>query len=276
MTISIDLHAHTRCSDGDLSPAGLVLRAKQQNLQVLAVTDHDTTEGIAEASEIAEQNQVKLVAGVEVSVTWENKTFHIVGLNIDPDNKQLTNGLAGLRVRRNLRAIEIAEKLAKKNIENALQGTQALVKGSIVSRTHFAQFLVNNGYCKNLQQAFKRYLGDGKPGCAKVQWASLEQAVSWIHGAGGLAVIAHPGRYKIGRARMHALLSHFKECGGDAIEVISGSQSPDVTPHFARLATEYELFASVGSDFHSPSQRWLELGRLPALPEICKPVWNCW
>ena len=276
MTISIDLHAHTLCSDGELSPEGLVQRAKQQNLQVLAITDHDTTEGIAAASKFADENQIKLVAGVEISVTWENKTFHIVGLNIDPENKQLTNGLADLRARRNLRAIEIAEKLAKKNIENALQGTQALVKGSIVSRTHFAQFLVNSGHSKNLQQAFKRYLGDGKQGYAKTQWASLGQAVQWIHGAGGLAVIAHPGRYKIGRARMHAFLSHFKACGGDAIEVISGSQSSDVTPHFARLATEYDLFASVGSDFHSPSQRWLELGRLPALPEYCKPVWNCW
>lgn len=276
MAISIDLHAHTLCSDGDLSPAELVLRAKQQNLQVLAVTDHDTTEGIAAASKVAGENQIKLVAGVEISVTWENKTFHIVGLNIDPENKQLANGLASLRVLRDQRAIEIAEKLAKKNIDNALAGTQALVKGSIVSRTHFAQFLVNNGYSKNLQQAFKRYLGDGKPGCARANWASLEEAVSWIHAAGGLAVIAHPGRYKIGRARMHAFLSHFKECGGDAIEVISGSQRPDVTPHFARLAAEYELFASVGSDFHSPSQRWLELGRLPALPENCKPVWNCW
>lgn len=276
MTISIDLHAHTLCSDGSLSPEELVLRAKEQSLDVLALTDHDTTDGIAAARSAAEKNNIRLISGVEVSVTWEGKTIHVLGLNIDPDNKVLATGLASLRKIRDERAKKVAEKLEKKNIKNAFEGARALAKGSIVSRTHFANYLVNEGHSKNIQNAFKHYLGDGKSGFVKVKWTSIDEAVGWIHGAGGLAVVAHPGRYKMGRGRMRAFLDAFKECGGDGIEVISGSQHPGETPHFAKLAIEYELLASVGSDFHSPEQRWLELGRLPPLPEGCIPVWERW
>lgn len=276
MTVSIDLHAHTLCSDGALSPEELVLRAKDQGLQILAITDHDTTEGLAAARVAAHENQIELIPGVEISATWERKTIHIIGLNIDPENEALAEGLADLRQKRDVRAKKIGEKLAKRNINNALLGAQDLAQGSIVSRTHFAHYLVNEGYSKNLQHAFKHYLGDGKSGYVKVEWASITEAINWIHGAGGQAVIAHPGRYKMGRSRMRAFLDHFKACGGDAIEVISGSQHPGETPHFVQLAAEFDLLASVGSDFHSPDQRWLELGRLPDLPGSCIPVWETW
>lgn len=276
MAVSIDLHAHTLCSDGSLTPEALVVRAKEKGLQILAITDHDTTEGLAEARIAARENDIELISGVEISVTWDGKTIHIVGLNIDSENEVLTQGLAALRDKRDDRAIRISEKLANKNIGNTLQGAQDLAKGSIVSRTHFAHHLVNEGHSKNLQHAFKRYLGDNKCAYVKVEWAGLAEAVGWIRGAGGQAVVAHPGRYKMGRNRMRSFLEHFKECGGNAIEVISGSQHPGETPHFVELAAEYNLYASVGSDFHSPEQRWLELGRLPALPESCTPVWENW
>jgi len=276
MTVVIDLHAHTLFSDGALTPEALVLRAKELGLSMLAITDHDTTAGLAAAQVTANENQIQLIAGVEISTSWEGRTIHIVGLNIDPENEVLAQGLAVLRDKRDARAKAISEKLSKKNINNALAGAQDLASGGIVTRTHFAHFLVNEGHSKNLQQAFKRYLGDGKSAYVKIEWASLVEAIGWIRDAGGQAVVAHPGRYKMGRSRMRAFLDHFKECGGHAIEVISGSQHPDETPHFARLAEEYELLASVGSDFHSPDQRWLELGRLPVLPESCVPVWKNW
>jgi len=276
MVISVDLHTHTFLSDGTLSPEDLVLRAKNQGVQVLAVTDHDTTDGLAAARAAANKHGIDFIPGVEISVSWQGRTIHIVGLNIDPENEALAIGLALLRQKRNERADSIGEKLVKKNIDNALDGAMKLAGGNVLSRTHFAQYLVNEGYSRNIQHAFRHYLGDNKPGFVKAEWTSLDQAVGWIRESGGKAVIAHPGRYKMGRCKMNALLEQFRACGGNAIEVISGSQHPEETPHFARLAAEFELQASVGSDFHSPEQRWLELGRLPALPENCNPVWKSW
>jgi len=273
---SIDLHTHTFCSDGTLSPHALLTHAAEQGVEVLALTDHDTTEGLAEAGQAANELGVTLIPGVEISATWGARTIHVVGLNINPDHGALQTGLAALRVTRSQRAIEISERLAKQGIDHALAGAQGLARGSIVSRTHFARHLVEAGHVRDIQQAFKKFLAHGGPGFARVQWAGLDQAVRWIVDAGGAAVIAHPGRYKLGTGKLKTLLAEFAGCGGHAIEVISGSQHPQETPRFARLAREFDLAVSLGSDYHGPEQHWLQLGRLPALPEGSRPVWEHW
>jgi predicted metal-dependent phosphoesterase TrpH len=276
MSSYYDLHTHTTYSDGTLTPTELVRRAVDHGVRVLAVTDHDETAALTEAKDAAEASGLRLVPGVEVSVTWERQTLHILGLGIDPADPGLNRGLAESREFRRWRAREIDRRLARKGIAGSLVGAQALMRGNIVSRTHFARHLVQQGHVRNLQQAFKKFLGRGAPGHIPGQWMTLPRAVQWIRGAGGQAVMAHPARYKLGSQKLRRLFAEFKEAGGVGIEVVSGSQDADARFRFGELACRYDFLASVGSDYHGPEKPWVELGKLPALPERCIPIWRSW
>ncbi len=269
-----DLHCHSTASDGTLAPAAVVRRAATRGVDVLALTDHDATAGLTEAAAEARRTGVRFVPGIELSVTWSHQTVHIVGLGIDPADADLAAGTARLRDFRDWRAAEIARRLAKHGIPGALEGARRFCKGAILSRTHFARFLVAQGQAKDVRQVFRRFLVKGKPGHVPGQWASLEEAVGWIRGAGGLAVIAHPARYRFSATRLRQLLGTFRELGGAGLEVVSGSHSHDDNLRMAHLARQFGLLASAGSDFHGPENAWYELGRLPALPEGCRPLWH--
>lgn len=249
-------------------------RARTNGVGALAVTDHDVTDGLAEAEAAAAMEGVRLVPGVEISVTWQRQTVHIVGLCIDVGNEPLQRGLAKLREFRVWRAQEIGRRLGKKNITGAYDYVRGIARGAVISRTHFAHFLVAQGYVPSAGQAFKQYLARGRIGYVPGEWASLEDAVSWIRGAGGIAVVAHPARYKYTASKMRRLLSEFKECGGGAIEVASGSQPLGEAEHLRRLAADHALLGSVGSDYHGPEKAWVDLGRLPVLAPSITPVWT--
>jgi predicted metal-dependent phosphoesterase TrpH len=271
-----DLHTHSLRSDGTLAPADLVARAHAAGVEVLALTDHDVTDGLAQAQAAADRLGLTLIAGVEISVSWQGQTLHIVGLNIDAADASLQAGLARLREFRQWRAQEIGRRLAKKRIEGAYDGARRLAKGTIVSRTHFARFLTEQGYARSPRHAFQQLLSSGRPGYVPGQWAALEEAVRWIRTGGGQAVIAHPARYKLSSSKLRRLLGEFRECGGEAIEVVSGSHAPEANRFFADLARKQNFFASAGSDYHGPEKTWMELGKLPALPPGCVPVWQGW
>jgi predicted metal-dependent phosphoesterase TrpH len=233
--------------------------------------------GQAEASEAAQEAGLRLINGVEISVSWGNVTLHVVGLNVDPLDPVLRHGLARNRGGRTERARRIGEELARIGISGAFEGASALAENKeLISRTHFARYLVERGVCKNLKSVFKKYLVKGKPGYVAHEWASLADALTWIHAAGGVAVVAHPGRYQIGREKMRLLLDEFKSLGGAGIEVVTGSHTPDQVPLYADLAVEFDLMASIGSDFHAPGEGGRELGRLSALPARCRPIWQAW
>jgi predicted metal-dependent phosphoesterase TrpH len=276
MFCEYDLHSHSTASDGTLSPRDLVIRAANAGVRILALTDHDTTAGIEEARACASQNGLVLISGVEISVTWHQHTVHIVGLNLDPGNQTLRQGLAGLRRFRDWRATEIALRLEKAGISAAYEGALAHSNGSLISRTHFARYLVELGVVSDERKVFKHYLVNGKPGYVPGQWAELSQALEWIHTAGGVAVIAHPARYRMTRSKLRRLLGEFAELGGEAIEVVSGSHSRDDYFTMAKHAADFGLLASAGSDFHSPDNPWIEFGKLPLLPDNCRPVWSDW
>ena len=274
MDTCYDLHCHSTASDGSLSPTALVERARQKGVDVLALTDHDATHGLAEASAAAHLQNLDLINGIEVSITWASQTIHIVGLFIDPENTVLQQGLERLQAFRRWRAEEIARRLEKKRIPGAYEGAKEFCGGQIMSRTHFAQFLVAAGYAPDIRTVFKKYLVRGKPGYVPGNWASLEEALGWIHAAGGVAVVAHPARYQISATKLRELLKEFKEFGGLGMEVVSGSHSRDNILHMSGLATMFDLHASRGSDFHGPSNVYMELGRLPAVPEANTPIWH--
>ena len=276
MTLHYDLHSHSTASDGTLSPAELVTRAARQGVDVLALTDHDVTDGLNEALAAAEPLAITLLPGVEVSVTWQGKTLHIVGLGIDHTNDVLQQGLAQMRSFRDWRAEEMARRLEKHGVDNAYAGARAYARGTILSRTHFARYLIERGHANDMGQVFKRFLTQGKPGYVPGEWATLPDALHWINNAGGQAVIAHPARYKLTATRLRQLLGEFKQHGGAAIEVVSGSHSRDDYHAMANYAKEFDLLSSCGTDYHGPEQPWLELGRLPPLPKICVPVWSGW
>ncbi|MES9818363.1 MAG: PHP domain-containing protein [Candidatus Thiodiazotropha sp.] len=276
MFCEYDLHSHSTASDGTLSPGDLVNRAANAGVRVLALTDHDTTAGIEEALSAASSCGLVLIPGVEISVSWNKHTVHIVGLNVDHDNRALQLGLRELRRFRDWRAKEIAERLGKAGIAGAYEGALAYSNGTLVSRTHFARYLVEQGLASDERRVFKHYLVKGKPGFVAGQWAELAQAVEWIHDAGGMAVVAHPARYKMTRSKLRRLFSEFVELGGEAIEVVSGSHSRDDYFRMAKHAGDFGLQASAGSDFHSPDNPWIEFGQLPLLPDICRPVWSDW
>ncbi|QGU32133.1 PHP domain-containing protein [Thermochromatium tepidum] len=271
-----DLHTHSTASDGTLTPTELIVRAGAAGVRVLALTDHDNTDGLAEAAQAADAQGLILIPGVEISVTWNALTVHVVGLRLDPANAQLQAGLARLMAFRVWRAEEIGRRLAKHGIEDAYAGARALARGRLVGRTHFARFLVKQGRAADTNEVFRHFLTRGNPGHVPGDWASLEEAVGWIRGAGGLAVIAHPARYDLTRARMQRLLGEFRELGGVGLEVVTGSHSRDETLTFARQAREQHLRASAGSDYHGPENPWIELGRLPSLPDGCVPIWRDW
>ncbi len=271
-----DLHTHSLHSDGTLAPAELVRRAHASGVEVLALTDHDVTDGLDDAVDAARALGLTLIPGVEISVTWMNQTLHIVGLNIDSAHAGLQAGLAGLREFRNWRAQEIDRRLAKKRITGALDGAARQAKGVILSRTHFARFLVEQRHARDMAQAFKLFLARGKPAYVPGRWASLGDAVRWIRGAGGVAVIAHPARYKLTAGKLRRLIGEFRECGGEAIEVVAGRSDGETVRHFAAVAQEHGLLASVGSDYHGPEGGWGDLGRVAPLPEGCTPVWEAW
>lgn len=274
--MNYDLHTHSTASDGALSPTELVTLASEKGVTHLALTDHDGTEGLAEARQAAQQNAMTLIPGVEVSVSWQGGTVHIVGLNIDVENPSLQNGLAGLRDYRRERARQIAERLHKAGIPGALEGAAKYASETMLGRVHFARFLLENGYAKDMKDVFKRFLTKNKPGYVAGQWASLADTVGWIRAAGGQAVIAHPARYKMTNSKRRRLLAEFKSLGGEAIEVSSGKQHPEEVRVMARLAEEFELLASCGSDFHSSDNGWTDLGSMTTMPAFVTPIWTQW
>lgn len=275
-TLCYDLHSHSSCSDGDLTPAELVQRAAACGVDVLALTDHDDVAGLAEAQAQARLSGLILINGVEVSVSWQNKLVHIVGLGIDAENTGLQRGLQKLRETRQWRAVEIAARLEQGGFTDVLAKVQRYACGTIISRSHFARFLVDCGAARDIKRAFKRYLSPGRPGYVNCQWAGLDEAVSWINEAGGQAVIAHPARYQFSQLGMRRLLEAFKLAGGCGLEVISSCHNPAEIRRMAELACNYDLLASQGSDFHSPDAAWAELGKLPPMPSRCSPVWQDW
>lgn len=272
----IDLHSHSLISDGLMTPTELVAHAASQGLRVLALTDHDDTAGLAEAEVAADAHGIKLVRGVEISVTWRKRTLHIVGLKIDPEYAPLAEGLRAIRAGRHVRAEGMAASLEKIGIEGSLEGAYHYARQGIISRTHFARFLVEKGHAADTRAVFKKYLVKGKPGYFEHSWANLEDAMSWIIDSGGTAVIAHPGRYDLGRTNMLLLMEEFRALGGKAIEVVTGSHSVDQYQEFARISRMFDLQASLGSDYHGPGHAYIEMGRLPDLPSGCVPVWQDW
>jgi len=271
-----DLHSHSTVSDGSLSPEQLVARAIDQGVDVLALTDHDGTEGIIAAQAAAQGTKLSLVTGVEISVTWGSSTIHILGLKVDHKNEALQKGLKKIRDYRKERAFKIAERLEKSGISGAYEGASQYASPVMLGRVHFAKFLVDKGHAKNINDVFKRYLVRNKPGYVSGEWATLAQAVNWINGAGGQAVIAHPARYKMTATKLRRLITEFKELGGVGLEVVSGRQHPEEIKTLAKLANDFNLLASCGSDFHSPDNTWVELGRLPELPSSVNPIWKKW
>ncbi|RTK97198.1 MAG: PHP domain-containing protein [Neisseriaceae bacterium] len=275
--LNIDLHSHSSCSDGTLTPGQVVARASERGCKVLALTDHDVLLGLPAARKAAIEHGIHFVDGVEVSVSWDGLTIHVVGLNVDPDNAELQQGLASVRSGRMRRAEAMAADLLRAGIADSLPGALAFAGNKdMISRTHFARFLVESGKVKDIKTAFKKYLVKGKPGYVPHQWADLNDVVNWIRNAGGRAVLAHPGRYQIGKARMQRLLVDFKAAGGEAVEVVTSNHTPEHVIQFTRLAAEYELLASCGSDFHGPGEGYADIGRLPDMPGACKPVWHDW
>lgn len=271
----IDLHSHSDRSDGALPPSALIERAAQRGLSAIALTDHDTLDGLAPADAEARRRGLQLIPGVEISVSWSGRTLHVLGLGIDPGHTGLIDGLAQVRGGRMQRARAIGTKLHALGVPGALEAALAFAANpEMVSRTHFARHLVASGVCKDMGSAFRRYLGEGKPAYVRHTWASLPDAIAWIASAGGVAVLAHPGRYGLRRARMQALFAEFRTLGGTAVEVVSGSHTPDQTRMAAELSIECGLLASAGSDFHGPQESWLDLGQLAPLPDGCVPVWR--
>ncbi len=274
MTYKYDLHSHSTASDGALSPTELVIRAKAQKVTALALTDHDTISGLNEAIETANLMEIKLIPGIELSTTWKKRCLHIVGLNIDPSSKILLDGLKYQQTIRAERAKTIALKLEKKGIKGAYEAVVSASKNGMITRSHFADFLLKENHVSQGQEAFDRYLGDGKPAYVATIWADLNEAINWIQQAGGVAVLAHPLRYKMTASWMRRLLVEFKEMGGVGIEVVTGRSSKEDIRISANYATKFELAGSVGSDFHTPKNQWVELGRFPQLPEEILPIWK--
>lgn len=270
----IDLHTHSSASDGSLSPAELVRQAHAQGIRLLALTDHDTLSGIAAAQSAAQDCGLRLIPGVEISVSWQNKVVHVLGLNVSPDTPALQQGLAFLAEQREQRAQKMAQDLEKRGLEGVYAAVKALAQGQAPGRVHFARYLVQQGKVRDLRKAFKHYLVRGKPGYVAIQWATLSEAVEWICQAGGLAVIAHPARYKVSRTQLKRLLAEFKTLGGHGLEVVSGSHSRDDNFQMARLAAHFGLLSSAGSDYHGPAHPWQKLGQLPTLPAECRAVWE--
>jgi predicted metal-dependent phosphoesterase TrpH len=274
-SINADLHCHSIVSDGTLTPEDLAQRAHANGVQIWSLTDHDELGGQDRAAQAAKNLGVSYIPGVEISVSWVGHTVHIVGLGIDHHNQTLFQGLKKTRDGRANRAQEIAAGLAKAGIHGAYEGALQFVSNmELISRTHFARFLVEAGVCKDTDEVFANYLVDGKPGYVPHVWATLDEAVTWITQAGGVAVIAHPGRYRLTDLQREELYARFKDLGGSGIEVVTGSHHPDEYQIFAKVAMQYGFLASRGSDFHDPHESGVDLGMLPPLPSQLRPVWS--
>jgi predicted metal-dependent phosphoesterase TrpH len=273
--INADLHCHSVVSDGTLTPEVLAARAHANGVQLWALTDHDEIGGQHRAAHAARAQGLDYLTGSEISVTFADTTVHIVGLGFDPDNAQLSQGLLTTRGGRGERAQEMARQLAQVGIDGAYEGALRYVSNpELISRTHFARFLVETGVCRDTSEVFRRYLTEGKPGYVPHRWATLANAVRWIREAGGVAVIAHPARYKFSANAEYALFSEFKAHGGLAVEVVTGSHTEPEYAIYADMAREFDLAASRGSDFHSPNESHTDLGMLPPLPSGLTPVWE--
>ena len=272
-----DLHSHSTYSDGLLTPDAVVRRAAERGVDVLALTDHDETAGLAEACVTAQDVGITLIPGAELSVSWESHTLHILALRIDPANTTLEAGLVSIRSGRDARARRIAAGLAEAGIPGAYEGARNYVTSDrLMSRTHFARFLVETGHAKETKDVFRRFLTPGKPGYVKHAWATLPEAVDWIHAAGGVAVVAHPGRCKVSPTGMRRLLGEFRDAGGDGIEVLSPSHTPAQFAEYSNYARVFGLAGSCGSDYHGPGESWLDLGDLPDMPAGVTPIWSRW
>jgi len=270
-----DLHCHSVVSDGTLQPEDLAARAKANGVELWALTDHDEIGGLQRARAAAQALGLPYLTGAEISVTFAGLTVHIVGLGFDADDAQLTAGLAATRGGREERAREMAAGLAQVGIAGAYEGALKYVGNpELISRTHFARHLVDSGVCQDTHEVFRKFLVEGKPGFVPHRWAKLGDAVRWIHEAQGIAVIAHPGRYKFTANEEYALFTEFKAHGGRGVEVITGSHSGADFIKYADMALEFELLASRGSDFHSPDESHVDLGTLPPLPGQLTPVWE--
>ena len=273
--LNADLHCHSVVSDGTLTPEQLAQRARANGVELWALTDHDEVGGQHRALAAARAQGMKYLTGTEISVTFAGHTVHIVGLGFDPDHPALVQGLHATRGGREARAQEMADQLAQVGIAGAFEGALKYVGNpELISRTHFARYLVEIGACRDTPEVFRKYLTEGKPGFVPHRWASLQNAVQWIVQAGGMAIIAHPGRYGFTANEEYALFTEFKNHGGQGVEVVTGSHSAQEYVEYAGMAKEFGLAASRGSDFHSPDESHTDLGTLPWLPGELTPVWE--
>lgn len=276
--INADLHCHSNLSDGMLAPTEVVRRAHENGVELLALTDHDELSGLPEARATADELGLRFIDGVEISISWgDDQTVHILGLAVDPANAALQAGLQKVRSGRDARAAEMAAELDKVGIHGAYAGALRYAGNpAMISRAHFARYIVEQGRAKDTKTVFDHWLAKGKPGYVAHSWATLEDSVAWIVGAGGTAVIAHPARYRLTRAQRRKLFTTFRDLGGRGIEVLSGAQGPEEAKEFASVCREFGFLASRGSDFHGPGESWMDLGKLPDLPEDLTPVWAQW
>lgn len=272
MAHSVDLHTHTTCSDGRLTPGELLQAASAAEVGLVSITDHDSVSAYERLAAVPPG--LVLIPGIELSTQWQGRGIHVLGLGIDPEDPGLRKGVQLQSAARRERAVEIGRRLARKGIRGSFEASCELAGSEHVGRLHFARYLVETGQVDDLQQAFKKYLGDGKAGDVKTGWADLERVIGWIRGSGGIAVLAHPLKYRLTRTRLRRLLTAFRKSGGRGLEVVSGQQQPFETKDMATLANEFGLLASCGSDFHEPGKRWAELGRVAPLPTGCEAVWN--
>ena len=271
----IDLHTHTTVSDGKLSPIELCQRAASRGVEYLSITDHDTCCAYGEL-ETTVSLPVQLIPGIEFSSYWRNTGIHILGLNVKLQSAILQSAIDYQQTARALRAEQIAARLEQHGIDNSLAQVKTIAGNAYIGRPHFAQHLVDIGRVKNVKEAFRKFLGPGKPGDVKENWAPMDQIIGWIRDAGGMAVLAHPAKYGLTWTKLRALLDEFSAAGGVGMEIISGQQQPELTGRLGKLSVQKGLLASCGSDFHRPEDVWSELGRIPDLPAACTPVWRHW
>jgi predicted metal-dependent phosphoesterase TrpH len=273
-----DLHCHSTVSDGLMRPAALVERARANGVDLLSLTDHDEIGGLEEAAQAAESFGMRFVNGTEISVSWgDDQTVHVVGLGFDRNDVALAAGLARVRSGRDGRAARIAAELAKVGIDGAYAGALKYVGNpALISRSHFARYIVERGFARDVKTVFDHWLAKGKPGYVSHAWAELDEAIGWIRAAGGIAVLAHPGRYRLTPAQRRELYVAFKNQGGQGIEVVSGSHNADEIREFAGIAREFGFLASRASDFHGPGESFIDLGRMAQLPPDLTPVWEAW
>jgi predicted metal-dependent phosphoesterase TrpH len=269
-----DLHTHSNASDGTLSPDELLAQAQAAGVELLSITDHDTVAGLHALQN--HTNGCRLIPGIELSTNWRKTAIHVIGLNIDPNNETLGNGIERQQEARRQRASAIAAKLGKLGFTDTLEGATRIAGSAGIARPHFALHLVETGQVKSVKDAFRKYLGPGKAGDIRELWAELDEVMSWIHAAGGVAVLAHPAKYKLSNLKLEELTRDFRLAGGDALEVISGRQDSSLTVRLGKLANRHGLLASCGSDFHEPGRNWGQLGEVAALPAGCSPVWQDW